>query len=361
MPADQQLTLLTGGQLYGGWKGVRVTRSMEHAAGGFDLRLSQLWPGQEQRRVIRADEACEVRIGDVTVITGFIDAVEGSIEKDSHEVRVVGRDNTGDLVDCSAVRKPGQWKGQKIERIAQDLCDPFGIRVRAEVDTGKALSSFALQEGETVFEAIERAARIRALLLVSDGRGALVITRAGVRRAPTALVLGGNVLSARGKRDMRDRFSVYIAKGQAPGSDFFSGSQVSQIRTTAKDAGVSRYRPMLFTNDSPDLAATLKQRVEWEANVRAARSTEIECQVQGWSHEQGVWEPNTLVAVTVPPLMIEDEELLISAVEYSLDDDGTTATLTMTRADAFTQLAIKNQVEPGKFWDLPKPAAAGAN
>jgi len=360
MAADEQLTLLTGGQLYGGWKGVRVTRSMEHCAAGFDLRLSQLWPGQDQRKVIRSDEACEVRLGDRTVITGYVDAVEASVEKDAHEVRVIGRDKTADLVDCSAVRKPGQWRGQKIERIAQDLCKPFDIKVRADVDTGKPLTSFALQEGETVFEAIDRAARIRALLLMPDGRGGLLITRAGVNRAPTALLLGENVLSARAKRDMRDRFSEYIAKGQAPGSDYFSGKQVAEIRATASDAGVNRYRPTLFTNDAPDLAVTLKDRVRWEANVRAARSTEVECLVQGWSHQNGLWEPNTLVQVAIEPLQLLGAELLISAVEYSLDEDGTTATLTMTRADAFTVLPIKNKAEAGKFWDLPKPAAAGA-
>lgn len=353
MPRSDELTLLVGSQEYRGWKSVRVVRSIEHCAGGFDLALSQLWPGQDSRRVIRANEPCEVLLGDKTVITGFIDGIEVSVEKDAHAVHVVGRDNTGDLVDCSAVRKPGQWKGQKIERIAQDLCEPFKIRVRAEVDTGKPLNSFALQEGETVFEAIERAARIRALLLVPDGRGALVITRAGLRRAPTSLVLGVNVLSARGKLDMRDRFSEYIAKGQGPGSDNFSGAQVSQIRAVAKDGAVNRYRPMLFTNDCPDLAVALKDRVQWESNVRAARSTEIECQVQGWSHEQGLWEPNTLVQVAIEPLQLLGFELLISSVEYSMDDGGTTATLTMTRPDAYTQLPIKEQ-KADPYWSMPK-------
>ena len=38
-----------------------------------------------------------------------------------------------------------------------------------------------------VFEAIERAARMRGLLLMSDGKGVLVLTRAGVARISTPL------------------------------------------------------------------------------------------------------------------------------------------------------------------------------
>ncbi len=337
---DITLTLLAGGQVHGGWKTVRVVRSMLHCAGGFELGLAERWSGQEVRLPVRPGTRCTVMLGQVPVVTGHVDGAEVEIDAEARSVNVAGRDLTADLVDCSAVRKPGQWRGAKIEAIAQDLCAPFGVRVVAAVDTGKALASFALQMGETVFEALDRAARIRALLLVSDGTGALVLTRAGIARSPTALVLGQNVLKARARVDMRDRYSSYTVLGQAPGGDYYNGAQASQVRATATDPGVTRHRPLLLTSSEPDLAATLRERVLWEANVRAARAVHVSVTVQGWAHEGGLWEPNTIVPVRLSALDL-DEDLLITDVEYSLGQDGTISELSLTRRDAFQVLPLR--------------------
>lgn len=358
-----ELALLTGGRVYGGWTTVIVGRSIEQLAGGFSVSVSERWPGQDAVRAIAPGEKFELMLGGARVMTGWVDTVDLGMDHLSHTVEVSGRDLTGDLVDCSAVSKTGQWQGQKIEAIARDLARPFGLKVRDDVDTGVALASFALQEGETVFEAIERAARIRALLLTTDGDGTLVITRAGVKRVSTTLMTGVNILDCRARLDLRDRFAEYTAKGQAPGDDYFNAEAVSQIRAVAKDPGVTRYRPLVLTNDAPDLAATLRQRVQWEANVRAARSTEVQVTVQGWRHATGLWEPNTIVRLVAPPLRI-DADLLISSVQYSLDQRGTVTTLQLTRADAYKLLPTALQTASGaagsaaNWLGLPRTAEA---
>jgi len=350
---DADLVLLAGGRSYAGWKSMSLQRSMEACTSQFRLGVSERWDGQDVARAIKPTQRCEVQIGGETVVTGYVDEVELSIDASTHAVEVTGRDAAADLVDCSAIRKAGQWRGRRIEQIAAELAAPFGVAVRADVDTGKPLTSFALQEGETVFDAMDRAARIRALLLVSDGKGGLVITRAGTTRAATPLVLGDNILSARVRQDMRDRHSVYIIKGQAAGTDFFNSTAVSQIAARATDAGVPRYRPLIITGDAPDLAATLQQRAIWEANVRAARSTRVEVVVRGWRHSGGLWTPNTLVHVAAPTLRLDDD-LLITAVEFELTEDGgSTSRLQLTRRDAFQLLPIKQHDVAGGFWALP--------
>lgn len=345
--ANAQVDLLAGGRSYAGWQAVQVTLSMEQCAGGFAVAVSERWAGQGTDWAIPAGEACAVMIDGRTVITGYVDQVRMSQDASRHTVELAGRDKTGDLVDCSAVRQAGQWRGLRIEQIAAELAEPFGVQVRADVDTGKPLASFALQEGETVFEAIERAARIRALLLVSDGQGGLLLTRAGVQRVGTRLVMGGNILSARVGLDMRDRYSSYTLKGQAPGNDLFNGKSAAQIKAAASDPGVGRHRPLVITNDAPDVGATLTQRAQWEASVRAARSYDIEIAVQGWHHQDGLWRPNTTVAVVAPSLRL-DTDLLITRVVFTLDERGSTTTLALTHAAAYSLLPLK------------EPAAAGA-
>jgi prophage tail gpP-like protein len=352
------LQLLAGGRSHEGWESIRVIRSMEHGAGSFSLQVSERWPGVSAPRQVQAGQSCVVNIGGEAVISGYVDEVEASIDAASHTVSVAGRDAVGDLIDCSAVRKPGQWRGLRIEQIAAELAAPFAIRVRADVDTGKALTSFALQEGETVFDAISRAARIRALLVVSDGTGGLLITRAGSKRVGTVLELGSNLLKCSVKSDWKDRFSDYLLKGQAPGSDYFNATAASQIAARATDGGVTRRRPLLITADAPDIAATLQQRALWEANSRAAHSLTVTATVQGWRHADGLWTPNTLVTVVADELHMAAQLLLVSA-EFGLSgSEGSTTTLTLTRADAYTLLPIKPPDDAGKFWTLP--AAGGS-
>lgn len=358
--ADQEVArLVVGGLAYQGWMAVRVQRGMAQCAGGFELKVSELWPGQDYSRKIEPGADCQVLLGDEPAITGYVDRVDLQVEAQAHEVEVSGRDKTADLVDCSAMRKPGQWRGQKIERIAADLAQPFGVAVRAEVDTGAALPSFALQEGETAFEALERAARLRGLLLVSDGLGTLVITRAGRRKVPTKLVLGANLLRGRATLDLRDRFSEYHAKGQAPGSDLRSGAQVAQLRALARDPAVPRFRPFLLTCDTPDLGAGLRRRAEWECSVRAARSLRVQALVQGWRHADGLWEPNTLVPVVAEPLRL-DAELLIEAVEYRQDGSGTVCLLQLTGPDAYSEAAMATPGAAGvdAYWKTRKTKEA---
>ena len=80
-----------------------------------------------------------------------------------------------------------------MQQIASDIAGEYGVQVRAQVDTGAPFLDFQLQQGETAFAAIERMARLRAVLVTDDEDGSLVITRAGKNGASTALVLGQNI------------------------------------------------------------------------------------------------------------------------------------------------------------------------
>jgi prophage tail gpP-like protein len=356
---DDRLHLLTAGRDFSTWKSIHVRRSMASCSGDFALGVAWGRKEHDAMRRIAAGEECEVKLGERSVMRGFVDVVEVAVDDRQHEIAVTGRDRTADLVDCSAVAKSGQWKGAKIEQIAADLAAPFGVGVIAEVNTGAALPSFALQAGETVFEAIERAARVRALLLMADASGNLVITRAGNRRAATRLVLGENLLSLRIKKDMRDRYSRYTVMGQAPGSDLVNGPRVSQMKASATDSEVQRYRPLVLVNDQPDLGGALRDRVRWEASVRASRAIDITATVPGWTYAAGqLWDTNTLVRVDAPQLLLE-ADLLIYQVEFKLDDQGQTTTLLMTRPDAYSVLPMA-AANAGPWW-YTGASAVGAN
>lgn len=331
--------LKISGVFYGGWKVVRVTRSIEQMAGTYELEVTERWPGQPLATPVRPGQPCQLLLDGEPVITGHVDMMSPDYDASRHTVRVQGRDRTADLVDCSAVFKSGQWHNAKLDRIAGDLLKPFGIGVVVEADVGAAFSSFNIQEGETVFECLERAARLKAVLLTSNPAGDLVITRAGRNRLDVALVEGKNIKAARAEFSWKDRFSSYQVKGQGRlGADGESVHSAPSGKVT--DPIITRHRPLIVLAEAHSSNATLRDRAEWERNVRRGRSARGSITVQGWRRpDGGTWQPNDLVTVTSPLLWLDNAEMLIVGCTYTLDEqNGTLTELAIAKPEAFQLL-----------------------
>ena len=328
------------GTFYGGWKSMRATRSIEQMAGAFELEVTDRWPGQPAANPIRPGQACQLLLDGNPVITGYVDTVMADYDAGQHSIRISGRDKTADLVDCSAIHKSGQWHNVKLDQLARDLIKPFGIALVVEADIGAAFSSWNIQEGESVFECLERAARMRALLLTSNAEGNLVITRAGQSRVDVVLAEGKNIKAARAEFSWKDRFSRYTAKGQGRlGAD--GETEHAAPAGTVVDEIVTRHRPLIVLAESHSQNATLRDRAEWERNVRRGRSARGSITVQGWTSDgKSLWQPNTLASVTSPLLWLPDTaEMLIVGCTYSLDDmSGTLTELAIARPESFQLL-----------------------
>lgn len=338
--------LTVNGQDYGGWKDMRITRGIELAAGGFELMVSELWPGEKIVRELAPGDECEVSVDGAIVITGYIDGVSPGGDDREHTVMVEGRDKTGDLVDCSAIYKSGQWVRQKMERIAADLLAPFGVELRSDVNTGNAVD-WNINPGESVFACLERLARSKAVLLTTDGAGSLVITRAGLGgRVPRGLSRGGNIKSGGLELSFKERFSEYIVKGFGAQGDALFGD-ANRMKASATDAMIGRHRPLIvLAEDAVDTAA-LKRRALWEANVRAGKAAQFSYIVQGWGHQGGLWQPNTIVHV-LDAWCRADADLLVTQVVYKLDDtEGSTTELQLTLPQAYDLIPLpKEKADP---------------
>lgn len=338
---EEHVELAIAGRLYAGWKQVSVTRALDQLSGSFQLTLANKARTDGQAFPIVAGDACQLRIAGETVIDGWVEFVGPSIEGEAHDIAVQGRDRTCDLVDCSAIHKPGSWKAAKLEAIASELAQPFGISVSAKVSTGAAIKAFALQQGETVWAAIERLLRFRGLLMQTTATGDLEIVKPDVGAPVAVLELGRNIKSISSSFDGRDRFSKYVVKGQAAGDDDANGKTVSQIRSEASDAGVNRYRPLLIVAEEQGNGATLKARAAYEAGVRAGRAVCATIVVPGWRTAPGgsLWRQNVRVRVKAPAAQLPNSTMLVTAVTFTKDAGGTTAQLTVMPPEAWQQLA----------------------
>lgn len=337
---DNTVSISVGGRKYSGWTEVSVTRSLETLASSFRfsavndqaIKQNQDWP-------LATQEECIVRIGNDALITGYIDTVSGSINPESHRLTLRGRDNTCDLVDCSAVGSPSSFNKINFLNLARALTKPFGIPVKLAPGTnpGKEFK-FTVNSSETVFEVLAKKSKELGVILVTDGKGNLVIANSGEMKADDSLQYGKNIISARADYSFVNRFSKYIVHAQAPDSQQTGWGAKLNITGTATDEQVKRHRPLLIQAGGQMSNAFAIRTAQWEALIRAGKSQVVEVTVQGFRQSSGkIWEVNKVVDVKIPALFVTPAtNLLIVEVEYTLNASGSRTRLVLKRKDAFT-------------------------
>jgi prophage tail gpP-like protein len=390
--ANNLVSLEVDGVRYEGWKSVRISQGIEQLAGTFSLEVTQTLPDQAVGLPIECGAACTLKVGPDVMITGYVDVVSIDEGTDNHTIRVEGRDRTGDLVDCSA--PSGEWTGLTFEYIAAELIKPFNVELLTQVETsaggyvskkpgkGKAPAAKAgkgggrlprkgSNSGETVHKLLEKLAKIQGVLLVSDRRGGLVVTRAGLNgRATDMLALERNLKSPiQYERSFANLYSEITVKGQAHGATGAAGApvlsgaaSVKPVATVKRGSAASpgstvtvgsksiqRYRPLIINAEDQADAKRCQDRAQWEAGTREARSKKFVVQVQGWRQSDGsLWEINTLTNLKCN-WVGEDEDMLISNIEYSLDlAGGTVCIMTLYSPEAYDVLKEIPKVEAGK-------------
>lgn len=361
--AKAEIELVVGAWRYGGWKSVRVTRSIESIAGSFALDVSDRWGALNEPWPIVEEDPCRVEIDGETVIDGFVDKRSISATKDARTLSYTGRDRAAVLVDCSAIL--GRWTHLKVTLadFAAKIAEPFGVGVSVEpgLELGQ-IAKVTVSPGDTAYEAIMHAAAAQGVLLVSDGKGGLLITRSGTARA-APLIEGGNILTASVEYDGEERFRHYVIAGQAPGTDDAFGD-ATRVLTGASDDGVRRTdRVLLIQPDRGYSAADARRLADWEARRRAARAETVTITVLGWRQPDGdLWPLNARARVKAPRLIGVDDDMLISQVEHSIGEAGQITQLRLVRPDAFTPEPQKAIVKarPARTTGLPELRRGGA-
>lgn len=393
-----QVRLVVEGQEYGGWKSVRIEAGIERQARSFDLEVTDRWPGQTDiPRRIRPFDTAQVFIGDDLVLTGYVDATPIKYDSKSVSVGVRGRSKTADLVDCCPIeagkaigaatgtwsdvrgkdnlrgpviaapsKSASQWRNMKMESIAAALAAPYGIRVIAEVDTGRPIIEHQVQPGESVFESIDRMMRLRHVLSTDNERGDLVFIDVGsTGTATTMLELGQNILSGTTDLDYKGVFSEYIVKGQHAGNDASYADDaaedegadeeatVDNHQAIARDSRSKRRRVLVIKQLGQSDDGTCKDRAEYERAHRAAKALQTSYTVRGWRQGSGVlWLPNMLVQVR-DSLIGFDVEMVIAEVAWILDRDGMRSEIRVGPPDGYRSKAgklKKSQKGGGPQW-----------
>ncbi len=374
---------------------MEVIRDLQDISGScqFDYddqaRLAKLLPSLNPAPLVQA-MALEpgpdftVEIDGELVLKG--NAVDVNVEAGPEELRAsaFGLDRTGDLVDGSAnPNGPYEYLGLDLTGIVTRLVQPFGMTAKAETDVGDPFPHFSIDVGEQVMSAIEKAARQRGVLVVSDGVGGILLTESGHGRAPAPLlapdgITPGNIHRTHVHMSSRGRFSDHWIKGQLPHVRSHATKQTAALDGTtsplgqgapiapppaalstttprrhkaargkhgpvyqtghATDAGVLRYRPKVWMTRAEAGLDTVDEQAEWRARLTAAQANTMTYTVVG--HRAGsdkkLWLPNTLVSVTDPIRGLQGVDQLIAGVRYLDGEDGARTVLRVVDPESYS-------------------------
>ena len=355
---------------------VRIERDLQNIAGTFqvtlvdearirDALIAQI--GQPTRNgPINPGDAIRIDIDGEPVLIGWIEVPSFDWSGNQIRATVRGRDKTGDLVECAALPDgPDEFRNVDLLQVAQAVCAKFGIGVKQEVDIGAPYVRLSKHRHMTALAFLESAARQRSVLLVSDGIGNLLLTRAGSTRAPAALAIGDNVQHIDVSYDWTQRFSDYYVlqsygapRGGSPAmtpatapSDGSGDPPASPGSRTAAEApaigtmghaidpDVKRWRPTVRYTRSQSGMSSVQEQAEWMARVAKGQSDKVVLTVLGYraGDDNALWRPNAVASVWDPYSGI-DRDMLIAGVAYLFDQQGMRTELRVAGLSAYDRI-----------------------
>ncbi len=394
----RRMTLAVAGLRLSRWTSAQAGGNLRDIAGSFTFEYRD--SGREalafdpdldpmpRMPVVLAGQACSVAIDGETVLTGFIDKVEVSWEGEQLSCTLMGRDKTGDLVDCAAAPNgPVEWRNVTALQIAQIICAPFGIKAYADVPVTDVFPLFGVEADEIAMSAIAKACRQSALLVTSDGLGGLVLTRGGNTRAPAPLTRPGNIQGGSYRMDWSERFADYYVKGQTSrsvirsaqvplftsatdprdGSTFpvelsTTATQTEQVASVmtghAADPAVQRYRPTVRMVKTQAGAATVQQQADWSLRIAKGQADTLRYKVLDWraGSANALWRRNAVSRVSDPFAGI-NRDMLISGVTYHFDQQGEYTELELAGRTAFDR--INEPAQDGRYIQARKARSFG--
>jgi len=405
--AGRAIRIEIDSEIYDQWEEAEVTRDLKEFSGTFSFTcrdtmrslrtfdwatemvphslhsLSGLRPSTPLVYQLRPGAEVKIFVHDELVLVGFIETVSPEIDSQEARVAISGKDKAGDLIDCTALPGgPVEFNNVKLEEAAKRIAAPYGLKVRAEIDTGEAFPRYSVDLTETGLSALEKGARQRQALLLSDGVGGLVITRTGANRAPADLELPGNVLASSGTFTHKGRFSRTTVRGQSEKASGVrdgiaaplmaskaaikpkerqagdgSATQMERAGTAAageaEDEEVKRYRPKVHLAATKARGDDCRQEAEWRVRTARGKSEEISYTVWGFRaganemSEARLWRVNEMVYVSDAYQLIE-RDMLISRVTFRETDEGRVSELTISSPEAFDAEPVKDRRENKK-------------
>ena len=290
--------------------------------------------------MVEGDE-CEIKIDTDLVMSGVVDSVSISLSANQHRIRVAGREKTARAVKSSARPSAWQYKGSNVLA----YLDGLHTTVPVVNTSGTPLRNpplLSVEQGDLVFDVIDRVARYSGLLPVAAPNGGVdFISPGSGGKAAGSIVEAENLLECEASFDNSERYGKVVVTGTGPRETRIVVPLKPQhirpaIKVEALDAELLDQSTVLHLPAREEITRSAAEaRAKWEVSVRAARAFQATCTVRGWRVGRTLWRENTIVPARIPTARLRGD-FLIASVGYVLSvDEGEITRLTLARPDAY--------------------------
>lgn len=317
-------------------------------------------------------KSIEVTLGGETILTGVIDDINEPIGKGQHSISLSGRDLAGQLLDCSAPVFEG--REMSLSQILRQFLTPYQIKHDIEAPTTAIRQKVTVDVGETVWDAISKAAAANGLWQWFTPEGVLKVGEPNPKTAIVAhLILrrdgvGNNLESLTRQRSLNDRYSSITVMSQSgqvqptfyqdvaetPANESENGQP--NIKATLTDSGLGIHRPKIVMSgdcENVDAARAKAKKMMIDGQLNGHNLTAV---VKGHYSETGVrWQPRQRVTLLSEPHGI-DGVFFIMGRKFKLGrTSGKTTELRLKQdgiwqVDPFKAKAKKTKSKQPKFY-----------
>lgn len=326
----------TGGRTFTGWKEFSFGHKLESLASTLELKTAtDIVEGFR----ITAGSAVQFLIDGIQFLDGHIDTKDFDDSATEVNTTFNSRSKFGDVVDCSVIYATGELKNQTLKQLITKALDPFAIELVDEIGDHTKFKLFRIEPGETAYEMIDRACRMRGCMAI-ERDGKLVLTRIKAATATKRLEYGVNIKQFECAIDFASRFSEYKIISQVPAGLNLSPSRSSQPSARAKDPGVGRYRPLVILAESAQDIKMLQDRAYWEARTREQRANKITVTTTGFKQNGDFWLLGETIRVIHNSRGINGN-FIVSGLTFSkTKSDGELSVLELALPDAYDILPL---------------------
>ena len=338
---DLTVYLSLNNKRFDGWSEASIVRSLDSLAHSFTLSYN----GLPRAIDARVGSICHLTLGPHRLVTGHVNQIDVSVQAGYASTSCSGRSKAGDLVDCAAIHKTGQWLKKNMFQIVTDLCAPFLITVTAEPEIKNdpfKFDRFELDEGERVYDAMERLLRATGTIAVSQADGSIRLMRVTRSSGLRATQLPAHLTTRRQyTHTEQDQYSVYKLRNQTMRANAEESPRHAALeKFEIKDETVTRYRPYVLNSNTHARVEELKTQATWERNVRHGKALSVTYTLPGGLAPDGKpWEPGIFVGVQDADLGI-NEILLLVNVEFRVSNTELETSLVLSLPEAYSLLPL---------------------
>ncbi len=340
--SPDEVSVQVGDKRFQGWKMAAISVGCESIPPSWTVTASTQFLEGEGLAATRPGQACNIYLGADLVITGWIDRRTITAAPRNHDVVLIGRGITRNLVDCSADLDnreiaSGAINAANTLELARRLSKAYGITVRSAVDDlGLPITGLICGLGETPYEIIESAARYTGYLVYEDKQGRLVLDRVGTKHHASGFTMPGNIEQIRAERSVDQRYSDYLVVWSAV-DQLKDMNALGNKRAEVHDSTMVEFRKKIIVASAITPAFDFATaEANWQMARRIGRGQAASITCDSWRDAKGLlWQPNMLATVDAPLADISDATWIIGAVTFRKDQGGTHADLSLMPPDAF--------------------------